>query len=414
MANQRDINRWKKGKDHWNKWAEGRLKAKEKLEKEGKWRTNKNAEGLNRETIRWLKDSSVDFTDHSFVKVANFEDFIFPHNASLSRARFTKYANFSRAQFLGKTWFIATYFNLGANFSQITARDEVSFRAATFASSTTFNKAEFLKKLWFRGARFEDDVDLARTKFFGTAGFGQVSFARRTDWKNAEFHSEAIFRSANIQGPFYLNTVKFAHVPDFTQINLEIPIRLDNMTLPPAKPFSFSGDRERAARYRALKRIASESHDHVQEKNFFTSEAKERRGSEDDPMFGTRWFLSLIYELFSDFGRSTSRPFGWLLVSLLSFAAITGSKVKPEWLNGEACNWQSNWLLPEIYLSFLHSLPIVGFGRGEKRDQALACLFGDKANVGPGWDMLFIGQNIWSAILIFLFLLAIRNHFRIK
>ena len=36
MANQRDINRWTKGKDHWNKWAEGQLKAKEKLEKEGK------------------------------------------------------------------------------------------------------------------------------------------------------------------------------------------------------------------------------------------------------------------------------------------------------------------------------------------------------------------------------------------
>ena len=36
MANQRNIDRWKKGKDHWNKWARGRLKAKEKLEKEGK------------------------------------------------------------------------------------------------------------------------------------------------------------------------------------------------------------------------------------------------------------------------------------------------------------------------------------------------------------------------------------------
>lgn len=32
----------------------------------------------------------------------------------------------------------------------------------------------------------------------------------------------------------------------------------------------------------------------------------------------------------------------------------------------------------------------------------------------PAMDMLFIGQNIWSAILIFLFLLAVRNHFRIK
>ena len=72
-------------------------------------------------------------------------------------------------------------------------------------------------------------------------------------------------------------------------------------------------------------------------------------------------------------------------------------------------------------LSLHKSLPAVsGFGFGDKLPQFHACLYGVESE-NPFRPMIpdevaFLGvlQVLFSAVMIFLFLLAVRNHFRIK
>lgn len=77
----------------------------------------------------------------------------------------------------------------------------------------------------------------------------------------------------------------------------------------------------------------------------------------------------------------------------------------------------SSPVMAAIYLSVNNGLVISGLGRSEKLMQSYACLYG-KNELDPIMPdaVVFVGiaQTILSAVLIFLFLLALRNYFRIK
>lgn len=410
MANQRDINRWKRGKDHWNKWAEDRLKAKEKLEKNGKWEF-KNGIPANKASKNWRELASVDFSDYVFEDNADFRGFSFPNSVTFSCAKFNEMAGFDEAIFFGSATFDEVIFSKAALFGRVIFSGNVSFFSTIFLDYAKFIDSTFSGIALFLNVRFYGDAWFYDATFSFHAHFKQSIFDGSTAFDNVEFYNDTSFNAAKSDGPFSLTKAHFSTVPDFIQMSFRAPARLDDIELPQAKPFLISGNKERAAYYRALKKIAIEAHDHVREQDFFASEIKERRGN-DDSLMSAPWFFGYAYELLSDFGRSLQRPLGWLGVTILVFAAINCTNTLPKWRS--ACNWKSDWLLPEFYLSFLHSLPIIGFGRGEKRGQALDCLFGAKQDVSPTMDVLFITQNIWSAILLFLFLLALRNHFKIK
>jgi hypothetical protein len=73
-----------------------------------------------------------------------------------------------------------------------------------------------------------------------------------------------------------------------------------------------------------------------------------------------------------------------------------------------------------FYLSVHNSLVVSGLSRIEKLAQSYTCLYGASGRNQPVPTMpdavVFAGvtQTILSAVLIFLFLLALRNYFRIK
>ncbi|GBE44626.1 hypothetical protein BMS3Bbin10_02727 [bacterium BMS3Bbin10] len=225
MANQRDIDRWKKDKDRWNEWAEDRLKAKEKLEKEGKWAVDLIGNATNAETKRWIASATVDFSKHIFTEDVDFSGFVFPHTADFSDVKFEKNAGFGGATFEGGAW------------------------------------------------------------------FAQCTFNGRAFYNSAKFNADASFNSARSGGPFSLADVKFRRVPDFIQMSFRAPIRLDDLEVIQAKAFLSAGNKENAARYRALKKMAIEAHDHVRELEFFASEARERRGN-DGPAWSAAWVFS--------------------------------------------------------------------------------------------------------------------------
>lgn len=188
-------------------------------------------------------------------------------------------------------------------------------------------------------------------------------------------------------------------------------MRLDNVEVPTAQPLQLFGDNERAAYYRALKKIAIESYDHQRELKFFASEIRDRRCN-DDPWWHIRYWIGFVYELSSAFGHSIVLPIFWLFASFVCFAFLYGWQAPDGYIAD--CAWPDTRFTPDYYLSFLNSLPLVGFADVHGRDLAEKCLFGLSKMIKPRMDIVFIGQNVLSATLIFLFLLALRNHFRIK
>jgi hypothetical protein len=225
-----------------------------------------------------------------------------------------------------------------------------------------------------------------------------------------------------------------------------------------------SGDRITASRWRALKRLAAQGLDHPREQEFFRREVLTRRWNEDTPLGGTFWF-GIAYQMFSGFGNSLFRPMFWWGVGHLvtSWAYLIvyqahglGSGVS--WFGfWNAGRWLSHWLrsfLPEwipgavpvpamppcvegpgepvlaaLGLSAEKTLAqVVGVGSIDKSRQIHACLFGlrDESELTPVTAQVFraaipdvvtvlsMGQFIFSAAMLFLIGLALRNHFRIK
>jgi hypothetical protein len=189
----------------------------------------------------------------------------------------------------------------------------------------------------------------------------------------------------------------------------------------------FNGDRDLAARWRALKRLAIQGHDHGRELEFFARELKARRFVEDK-WLSAPFLFGWLYQWFSDFGRSVLRPLGAWAVSTAAFAglylSVAGSS--SSCLAGSGTPWGA-----ALGISLHKGLVFIGQGSSAVLDRYYACLYGfhSMSTVHPPPvplperfvsvipDAAFnlgLAQALVSAVFIFLILLALRNHFRIK
>ena len=257
---------------------------------------------------------------------------------------------------------------------------------------------------------------------------------------------------------FSLAGAHFLAVPDFIQAHFAEAPRLDDSRIEPRRFWTITlarvkdyvkGNPDLAARWRALKRLAIQGHDHAREQTFFKGELKARRWSEDKPWHAVFWF-GVFYQVFSDFGGSPWRPFMWWGVSVLGFAGLylgqhptlakqssSGIAWAFERLTGAtgevpplACvaGPGEPWVAA-INLSIHKGLLFLGLVPIGKLNRIYACLYGIHPAgaaqpsqlpgafspvIPDGVTALGFIQYPLSAVLIFLFLLAIRNHFRIK
>lgn len=510
MANQRDIDRWKKGKDHWNEWAEGHLRARKALEDEGKWALDHTGGGANAETKRWTDSASVDFSENVFEETAGFPDFLFPWTANFYKATFKKGVWFKGVTFPGKVHFEGATFNGNTFFGDATFKGEAAFNGATFKSEARFERAAFQGRAqfnavafngdgffnWatfeqdahFSGVTFEQDAEFDEATFkkgvlfnakafsgpasfcgatfkgvasfsgktfsnsarFERATFEEVSFERATfkahalfDWvtfseasfreatfsnvamfskctfdentnfDHAVFEAGASFNSSKSNGPFSLADARFDRVPDFTGAQLGRVLRLDNVRVP--EPASCDkGSKESAARFRVLKGLAIQAHDYERELDFFAGELKSRRFVNDHP-FGRGWpkfWAGKLYEFLSNFGRSLMRPLIALAALFIGFTFVY--VLTRDLVACQKCGLDG--LLPmskATYLSFVNSMPFIGLGKNEQIKQISNCLYGTEI-LPLGITVGTTVQTILSTILIFLFILALRNHFKIK
>ena len=180
----------------------------------------------------------------------------------------------------------------------------------------------------------------------------------------------------------------------------------------------------------------------------FKGELIERRRSEDTFWHAVLW-LGYMYQLLSDFGRSPMRPLFLWFVSVIIFAALYlghHPAFAKNWWSGFGWEFQSlagsNGVPPltcvagpggrsvaALQLSVHKGLLFLGLVPATKLNQIHACLYGihpvSAAQpsqlpvsflpvIPDGVTALSFIQHPLSVVLIFLFLLAIRNHFRIK
>lgn len=404
---------YRKGKVAWNIWAEQALASRAILEANREWEARDDSLiptlGTNAKTIQWLEDAAANFSNQVFER-ADFEEFIFP-----------SLVTFDQTEFKGQTVFVGATFHGYAHFLM-----------ATFAGTLFFSKAVFK----------------------GRAQFTQVVFHKPATFRETSFHGHATFYAIRAENMFELMRAKFDMVPEFTQAHFVAAPRLDNANFCVASPEARAMRRtehfrSRApARWRALKLLAIQSHDHEREQQFLAEEIKSQRYFTDWPLpihlnffkedeawpnVGRYW-TGLFYQYFSDFGRSTLRPlFALAALAVLSalfyldyhwtirdpsgqhaWARVIGDTAStvPQCIAGNG-----DPRTAATYLAINNGLLFSGLGGSPKLEQSYLCLYGGSLSEPAIPDLVvYIGllQTLFSTVLTFLLFLALRNYFRIK
>lgn len=414
----------------------------------------------------------ADFRDARFLTGADFTNVKFRADASFGNALFSGYSNFQDAHFFANADFIKANFGDDTSFQDADFHEFADFHDAKFSAVVDFQDAKFFSKTSFLNTKFKGNTIFLETQFHESVSFQDVHFFADADFQDAEFFEEAKFRQASFAGlatfdrtkyrgladyyaiksnsAFSLAEAEFQITPDFVEADFRRPPRLDNLVVEPkqkpdlADPTGVSsihgverakgnGRLDRAARWRALKSLAIDAHDHPREMQFFAGEIIARRGVDDKRWHGA-WLFGWAYQAFSDFGRSIYRPLLLLLLIWTSFSCVY-AYLSPNLndlrgvLSVPCVDGDDKLYRASLQLSFHKTLPIPSIGGAEKINQNYACLYGvhpyegyRKGELGRSftpkipWQVSSFGtiQSIFSLVLLFLVFLAIRNHFRIR
>lgn len=503
MNQQETLALYNKGANSWNAWAQEMLRKRDDIEKYRFWETDclyyGSEEPKNQETCHWFNCALADFSGVFFNEDADF-NLCFPGTVIFDRATFRKRVVFSRARFFGPACFKSVKFegyaafkeagfSRHANFDDVIFNGDAEFDKAVFGAHVSFAGATFNGRGGFWCAKFISDAGFWASQFNGDASFSMATFDGHTGFRGAAFNCRATFIQARFRGyaefvrarfggtaefsavsaesAFLLTDARFGEVPDFTQAHFAEAPLLDDLSV--ASKFSKTNDI--AARFRALKRLAIQGHDHIREKEYFAGELKSLRGNPDRLLpcllnlfqkdadgkrpavwpGGARYILGLFYQIFSDFGRSAVRPIVSLVLAFIicawlyfrehfARAAEVGTAYNVSasgWFVSKLNELSSSSAAPApltcivgpgeplsaaVGLSLRKALPFASVASSEKLNQIYACLYGMNAQnptrytpIIPDFiDIIGIFQIIFSLICIFLFALAVRNTFRIS
>ncbi len=387
------------------------------------------------------------FDSATFTGDARFNSATFTGNALFDSATFTGDAQFDNATFTGNARFNSATFTGDAWFNNATFTGNVQFDNATFTGDAWFDSATFTGVALFDSATFTGDAWFNNATFTGNANFCQADFESLATFSNSSFLAKAEFEAIKAERGFTLADATFtSQVPNFIQANFEEAPRLDDVEVPKFRLFR-PGDREIEAKFRALKRLAIQAHDHDKELEFFAGEIRARRHASDKllnfPAGTIRYLAGALYGLISDFGRSIWRPFILFAVVFYAFAQLYIHQATAL-TDGKCANSDKMTASYAAYtIAAKNSLLFLGTDRTDKIKRAYTCLYGAAPiyempnttgnnriktgykNITPTsrhmaphvpWAVSALGtaHSIFSLILIFLLLLAIRNQFKIK
>ena len=354
---------------------------------------------------------------------AQFGRAIFEGTAFFDRATFKGYALFYGATFKDTARFESTAFKGYAQFDKATFKGTAWaaawFDSAAFKGDASFDRAAFKGTALFYSATFKGAARFDHATFAGNALFDGATFSKSTSFQGAEFGSEykktvSNFNAIKVERAFDLTGASFSGVPNFCQADFKQAPDLDGVyfPLPDDEPFA-SGNKDLIPKYRAIRRMAIQGADYDSEQRAAKGELRSRRWIEDRRRHPALW-LGILYDLAADCGRSIGRPFAIWLSSILVFAVLYIPSSKHLW---DKCvtGGENSLFWRALYISGRNALVLPSSGKSEGVTLAYQCLFGSADSLPLSVSALetFV-QVPLSAVLIFLFLLAVKNRFKIK
>lgn len=248
------------------------------------------------------------------------------------------------------------------------------FEKANFRKEVSFDLAEFTLGV-FRGAKFAGDIS-----FFAIA-------CRRG---------------------FLLEETTFERVPNFVQAKFSEAPDVTRETIT-SKQIDFQGEpddlRKRCA---ALKRLATQAQDHRAELEFFADELRAAQRTSVRALFKV---AGVWYARLSDYGRSMARPVVWWLACGLVFWCVY-MLVAAAGIRGSD-PWSKASVIKAANLALTGNILNAGPFTESERTAMLQHISG----TGVFYRALYLVgvlHRMLAALLLFLFLLALRNHFRIR
>lgn len=381
----------------------------------------------------------ADFSGLGFLEFADFTAAIFQGRAVFGRGRFHKGATFDDCRFGGEADFSAREFARKASFLGAKFEGQARFDGAVMGEVAVFDQATFadlasfrgdeshcqnLRDIFFAESRFEGLADFGGREFKGPVSFRGTRFAEPPEFAGTKGHERIDPVEIRVgiagHGPGLLPWKKARDwverfKPRWWAVRLAGDSRVEGWTV----------DSDKLVRIRRLRKIMADIHAGDQERDLFVLERKAERG-----VLVQRWrdwkrngkegqappwpygsiTLLWLFDLLSDCGRSAKRPLGWFGAKLLAFWGLYLCLV-------DRPTGMPTGQFREDVASFAlgHALPFVG-SLNPARDAALRRLFEDgaKLDVPFGIELISSGQSILGALLLFLVLQAVRNHFRLK
>ena len=389
----------------------------------------------------------ANFSESRFGDGANFSESTFGDRANFSESRFGDEANFSESTFGDRANFSHSTFCLGVNFFGATFGYKANFSEAYFGCIVNFFDARFEIAVTFSGATFDgESIFSASTDASEEAHFFDISFENTTfhdpvDFSNRRFLGKTSFRHAVFKGVPFFHNCQLHQDTDFFGTD-----------------FQDTQSQGAARAYRTLKLAMQQQEATDEAHRFFILELKarqeeewqhcERRKTSKKGILrwrrGLRWralgrifrkkaiasvaqvvrafrkspkeamrllpfqMALWLYGLLSDYGRSLLRPFlAWLGLGWVSYGLYSHFLMQSffEW-NGDIAAF-----------ALARGVPFFGSGRDDPLGdlEATFCPVNSACSATFYWvEMVAIGQSLFSVILIFLLLLAIRNRFKIK
>ena len=425
MNRQQTLDLFNQGVAHWNHWADRLLLEKRELQDSTEW-VGGPSHAWNVPTRLWHQNAKADFSAHVFDEPADFSHFRFPGNASFAsaefhaptlftEAEFYEDANFAGAALSHEASFLGATYHRYADFSLTSFEGPVVFSSNQFNSSARFSHAVFKYDAEFDKSTFKADASFIAANFSGRAVFHKSTFCGVSMFQHAKFSDHALinnvvfcesvsFDQAKFNGPFFINhtsfekvssfatlsakslllsDVAFKQLPVFSAAHFEEPPQFNQVSLEPGRLNKRSENLPRQNFphiWRALRRLAIQSHDHQLEQQCFKGEITARRGTFDKPIH-LRFWVGWLYEIFSDFGRSMARPLVWLIVSICIFAGIYAGQGTQSSLTSIAsvmpcAAGPGDARIAAFTLSIHNAFPFAGIGSSVKLDQVYACLYG--------------------------------------
>ena len=258
------------------------------------------------------------FDSAAFSSDATFDGTEFSDDVTFRSAKFSGDAGFARAIFSGEATFVGVEFTSDTAFNNTRFYKPATFTRVEFSGDTTFRSAEFSSDANYDRAEFSGDTIFTSAKFCSEAVFKSAAFKGPTEFNKSHFKKGADFDSIESQAAFSLADTTFDQVPSLLGATFKGTLRLDNVVTPRFPLLGWTRDKDAPARFRELKRRAAEAKDRERELLFFAQELRTSRFHATLPPPIRRffeWCLSFV-------PLRVRRFFEWCFVFVTARAAV--------------------------------------------------------------------------------------------